>query len=66
MVMIVKCNFTDGVICDHEGPCASCIVWDKVLDQTRLDLDICPVCGADREEYRRKFGNEHVCYAGGD
>ena len=63
-ITLVMCKFAEGVVCERNGVCAGCVVWDKVLDQVSLDLDICPVCGADRKVWREKFGREHICSAG--
>lgn len=64
MLTQAKCSFAEGVICERVGVCAGCPEWDKALDQVGLDLDICLVCGADRREYREKFGREHECLVG--
>jgi len=63
MVVKTKCKFAEGVICEREGTCAGCPVFDKALDQVNLDLDICPVCGADRKVWRELFGTEYICFA---
>jgi hypothetical protein len=58
------CDYAEGVICGRQGACRTCAVWDRILDQARIDLDICLLCGADRKVYREHFGKEHICYAG--
>lgn len=55
------CKFSENVTCKREGLCPGCVVWDYVNSQVETILDICPVCGADREVWREVFGEEHNC-----
>lgn len=64
MKIRMMCKVADGVVCERESGCAGCGVWEKALNQVSYDLDICQVCGADRKEYRERFGKEHVCFSG--
>ena len=61
MKTLTICKFTDSVICERLGVCTQCPEWERVLARVERDLDICPVCGVDRAEYREKFGREHIC-----
>jgi hypothetical protein len=60
-----KCKLADGIMCEREGECGGCEVFNKATDDIAQALDLCPVCGADREVWREVFKEEHICFARG-
>jgi len=63
MITQTMCKYAEGVICLQTSECKDCPVYEGQIDKANIALDLCPVCGADRQVWREMFRTEHICFA---